>query len=126
MAIPGTVPNTAIGYLSYLKDSINRADKFWTHFAWAVSKGYATAYKNNQAILTGIKEAIEKRQKEEMENMSFFLSLLTVGVAGGVAGMIARKYLVDAAGKDLKTAQDVAKKVLELRKRKSTPRSLML
>ena len=46
--------------------------------------------------------------------MSFFLSLLTVGVAGGVAGMIARKYVVDASGRDLKTAQDVVKKVLEL------------
>jgi hypothetical protein len=44
MSIPPTVPHTAAGYVEYLADSINLADKLWSHYAWAVSKAYATAY----------------------------------------------------------------------------------
>src|SRR5215470_11912019 len=112
MSIPPTVPNTAAGYVEYLADSINLADKLWSHYAWAVSKAYATAYKLNGNVLNAVKVKQEQRKAETEAFMSFALSLLTVGVAGGVAGAIARKFAAKKFGGS-KVAEDVTKDVLK-------------
>jgi hypothetical protein len=57
----------------------------WTHYGWATSKAYADAYKNNQGVLSHVKKKQEQRKQETEAYMSFALSLLTVGVAGGAS-----------------------------------------
>jgi hypothetical protein len=113
MAIPSTVENSAAGILKFLGDTINLADKVWTPYAWQVSGAYATAYKNQQKILDDVKREKEAQRKADQATMAFFLSLLTVGVAGGIAGALARKALDD------KDYQDAAKQVLQLAQRQA-------
>jgi hypothetical protein len=112
MSIPETVPKTAAGYIEYLADSINIADKLWTHYAWATSSAYATAYKQNLEVLGKVKKKQQQRRAETEAAMAFVLSLLTVGLAGGVAGALARKFASKAYGGS-KVAEDVAKDVLK-------------
>jgi hypothetical protein len=119
MSIPATVPNSAAGYIQFLADSINLADKLWSHYAWAVSKAYATAYKNNGDVLDHVKVKQQQRKAETEALMSFALSLLTVGVAGGVAGAIARKFAAKRFDGS-KVAEDVTKDVLKWSTQKAT------
>lgn len=112
MPIPDSVPKTAAGYLKYLGDQISRADKHWTHYGWAVSHAYATAYKRQLDILKRVKDDIEARLEFDHDLVSFGLSLLTVGVAGGVAGIIARK-MFDKSTKSGEIMIDVLKQSLQ-------------
>jgi hypothetical protein len=112
MAIPSNVPNTAAGYIEYLADNITLADKLWTHFGWATSNAYASAYKQNQQTLNLVKKKQEERKAQREALYSFALSLLTVGVAGGIAGAVARKFAAKYYASS-KVAEDVAKDVLK-------------
>jgi hypothetical protein len=107
MSVPSTVPQTIPGYIEYLGDTINLADKMWTHYGLAVSAAYATAYKKQQETLSRIKKALERQKQEDYNRMSFALSVLTVGVAGGVAGAVAR-FVYES-----KDIQDAAKDVIK-------------
>jgi len=111
MAIPATVPNTAAGYIEYLSDTITLADKLWTHYGWAVSKAYATAFTKHQNILSKVKVTQQQRRAEDEALLSFALSLLTVGTAGGIAGALARTFAkkLDRS----KVVEDVAKDVMK-------------
>jgi hypothetical protein len=118
MAIPDSVQKTAEGYLKYLSHEIENADKHWSHYGWAVSHAYAAAYKQQLDVLQRVKKAIEARLEFDHEMVTFALSLLTVGVAGGVAGVIARKVIdksapggemmIDALKQTLQRAQKAA------------------
>jgi hypothetical protein len=112
MAIPDAVPKTPQGYLKYLRDQVDRADKHWSHYGWAVSHAYATAYKNQVDQLRQVKNAIEARLEFEHDFVSFGLSLLTVGVAGGVAGIVARK-MFDKGTKGGEIMIDAVKQTLQ-------------
>ena len=108
----GSKVPTAKEYIEKLAASVNLADKLWTHYGWVTSQAYATAYKTNQNVLTGVKVAQEAHRKADEAAMSFLLSVLTVGVAGGVAGAVARsaaKAFYDGS----KVAEDVKKDVLK-------------
>lgn len=107
MPVPSTVPQTIPGYIEYLGDTINLADKMWTHYGFAVSAAYAEAYKKQQETLSRIKKALERQKQEDYNRMAFALSVLTVGVAGGVAGGVAR-FVYDS-----KDFQDAAKDVIK-------------
>ena len=111
MPIPNSVPKTAAGYIEYLGDSITLADKLWTHYGWATSKAYATAYKNNEQVLSQVKRKQQQRRAEDEAILAFVLSLLTVGTAGGIAGALARKFAKVVDGS--KVAEDVSKDVLK-------------
>src|SRR5689334_18388068 len=106
MAIPSTVPQTTAGYIDYLASRINLADKMWTHYGWVMSGAYADAYQQNKAVLGKVKGALERQSKEERASMSFALSVLTVGVAGGVGGALGRWLYED------RNFQDAAKDVV--------------
>jgi hypothetical protein len=93
MAIPkGQIPanvlgiNTADAYLKFLADEIRRANDHWDHFGKAASAAYAKAYDSNGKVLQGVRSIKVARKAADDAMMSFVLSLLTVGVAGGVAG----------------------------------------
>jgi hypothetical protein len=112
MAIPDSVPKTAEGHLKYLKDQVDRANKHWTHYGWATSNAYATAYNNQLTQLRQVKDAIEARLEFEHDFVSFTLSLLTVGVAGGAAGLVARS-MFDKSTKTGEAMIDAMKQVLQ-------------
>jgi hypothetical protein len=111
MTIPANVPNTAAGYLEYLGDTITMIDRLWTHYGWAVSKAYADAYSKNQIALNKVKIKQEQQRARDEAFMTFALSLLTVGIAGGVAGALARKFAKQFDG--LKVVEDVTKDVMK-------------
>ena len=114
MPIPATVPQTVAGHLEFLGDQINLADKMWTHYAWAVSKAYATAYKKHMATLGHVKKALERQKQEDYNRMSFALSVLTVGVAGGVGGAVAR-FMYEKERNLQDAAKDVIKSAMQMR-----------
>jgi hypothetical protein len=89
MAIPDTLKTTA-EYIDYLASKINLADKMWTHYGWVMSGAYADAYQLNKATLGKVKGALDRQSKDERAAMAFALSVLTVGVAGGVGGAVGR------------------------------------
>jgi hypothetical protein len=107
MTIPKTVPQTEAGYTDYLHDTVNLADKMWSHYGWVFSSAYSTAYKRHQTTLGKVKNAIEKQKRDDFGRMSFALSLLTVGVGGATAGAIAR-FMYES-----KNIQDGVKKVVD-------------
>jgi hypothetical protein len=111
MAIPSTVPQTTAGYIDYLASRINLADKMWTHYGWVMSGAYADAYQQNKAVLGKVKGALERQSKEERASMSFALSVLTVGVAGGVGGALGRWLYEDRNFQD--AAKDVVKTLVQ-------------
>lgn len=113
MTIPSTVRPTAVGYIGYLKSQIDTAREHWTHYGWAVSAAYATAYQQQVNKLQEVKKVQDARRLATHNFVNFCFSLLTVGVAGGVAGALARKMFIDAAGKKNETAIDVMKQVLQ-------------
>jgi hypothetical protein len=113
MAIPDSVPKTPEGYIKYLESQITRAAEHWMHYGWAVSGAYADAYELQLRTLGKVKRAQEARKTAEHAFVNFCFSLLTVGVAGGVAGALARKMFTDAAGKKNDTAIDAMKQVLQ-------------
>lgn len=113
MSIPNTVPPTAEGYIKYLESQINLAREHWTHYGWAVSAAYAAAYDQQVGDLTLVKKAQDARKLAEHQFVNFCFSLLTVGVAGGVAGAVARKMFTDMAGKKNEVAIDAMKQVLQ-------------
>jgi hypothetical protein len=113
MTIPSTVEQTANGYIKYLESQINKAREHWTHYGWAVSAAYASAYQLQLNKLQQVKKMQEARRLAEHAFVNFCFSLLTVGVAGGVAGALARKMFTDAAGKKNEVAIDAMKQVLQ-------------
>lgn len=112
MTIPNSVPKTAAGYIEYLADNITLADKLWTHYGWATSNAYASAYRQNQLVLNAVKVKQQQRRAQDEAILSFALSLLTVGVAGGIAGAVARKFAAKRYDGS-KVAEDVTKDVLK-------------
>ena len=111
MAIPkGQIPanvlgkNTVDGYLKFLADEIRRANDHWDHFGKAVSAAYAKAYDSNGKALQRVRDIEVARKAADDAMMSFALSLLTVGVAGGVAGgliTIASSRAAETAARDV-------------------------
>ena len=112
MSIPASVPQTAEGYLKYLKDRVDNANKHWSHYAWAVSHAYAKAYNDQLTLLSQVKNAIQARLEFEHDFVTFSLSLLTVGIAGGVAGVVARS-MFDKSTKTGEMMIDAMKQVLQ-------------
>jgi len=111
MAIPkGQIPanvlrmNSVDGYLKFLADEIRRANDHWDHFGKAASAAYAQAYDSNGKALQRVRDIQVARKAADDAMMSFVLSLLTVGVAGGVAGgliNIATSRAAETAARDM-------------------------
>jgi hypothetical protein len=119
--IPGTVPPTVAGTLEYLTDKIHQADKHWSYWANMMSGAYATAYRMQGEVLRQVKNKQTERLKAEYEMMTFALSLFTVGIAGGVAGAVSRKFLDKGSfiaekwndGNKMETGIDAMKQVIQ-------------
>jgi hypothetical protein len=117
MAIPkGQIPanvlkqNTVGGYLKFLSDEIRRVDDHWDHFGKAAAAAYADAYDHNGAVLKAVEDIQLARKAADEASMSFVLSLLTVGVAGAVAGGLVSASAKGAARVATQTAaRDVVK-----------------
>lgn len=77
---------TTEGYLSYLGQKIDQCKTHWEHYGQAASKAYAAAWHSQDDVLTKVKKRIEDRMEAERAMLSFALSLVTVGVAGPLAG----------------------------------------
>jgi hypothetical protein len=92
MTIPAylkTVPEI----LGYLQDGVSLADQAWISYANTISHAYATAYHNQQELLTTIKGSLEAKRQSEHESLALCLSVLCVGVVGPLAGVIVKKVL---------------------------------
>ncbi len=76
-------------------------------------EGLCHSLQLNGEVLNGVKVKQQQRKAETEAFMSFALSLLTVGVAGGVAGALARKFAKKPDGAISKVAEDVTKDVLK-------------
>jgi len=74
-------------YLSYLGQKIDQCKTHWEHYGQAASKAYATAWHSQDEVLKKVQKRIEERMEAERAMMSFALSLVTVGVAGPLAGV---------------------------------------
>jgi hypothetical protein len=111
--IPDTVPPTAEGYLKYLDSQITRAREHWTHYGWALAAAYTAGYEQQLRTLKKVRREQDARRSAEHAFVNFCFSLLTVGVAGGVAGALARKVFTNAAGKKNEVAIDAMKQVLQ-------------
>ncbi len=104
--IPAAVPKTVDGYIGYLAQQIRRANDHWDHFGKAASAAYATAYSRNEHVLSRVRDIQVARKAADQAAMSFALSLLTVGVAGGAASVITKEI-------SNKMMQDAAKDILK-------------
>jgi hypothetical protein len=117
MAIPkGQIPanvvgiNTVDAYLKFLADEIRRANDHWDHFGKAASAAYAKAYDSNGGVLKRVRSLQVARQAADDAMMSFALSLLTVGVAGAVAGGL---IAIEGSRATETAARDVVKFVIK-------------
>jgi DNA-binding protein YbaB len=93
-----------------LGQKIDQCKTHWEHYGQAASKAYAAAWHSQDKVLTQVKKRIEERMEAERAVMSFALSLVTVGVAGPLAGA-AVKTLIAKAGIDM--TQDEIKEAVK-------------
>lgn len=103
VAVPVTVDKTAAGYLKYLTSAIDVAAADWQNYAEAAELSYSRAYASNTKLLESIQNDLIKIDERDNLFMTLALSFLTVGVAGGVAGALAKHYtgkMVDGKVRD--------------------------
>jgi len=105
--------NSAREYLEDLQDYIHEAVAAWKLYADRASQAYARAYQAQGNLLRAVKKELDEARKKEEETAIFMLSLVTVGVAGPVAGYLAGKVATqlekEAADKFVEWAEDKAK-----------------
>jgi len=105
--------NSAREYMEDLQGYVHEAVAAWKVYADRASQAYAKAYEAQGNLLKNVKKELEEARKKEQEAMTFMLSLVTVGVAGPVAGYLAGKVATqlekEAAEKFVDWAKDKAK-----------------
>ena len=105
----------AQGYYNYLKQKIDQATSHWKTFGDATSEQYARAYREQETALKTLKEKYEVRSKQQEALCTFALNLLTVGIAGPLAGQAA-KFAVKGVSSD----REFIEKAVDLAKEKVT------
>ncbi len=93
--------------LEELNKTVDMADKSWMAYGWAQNAAYSAAYENQKRALGNVKTLEDARRKAEDAMISFALSILTVGVAGCLAGYLAKK-IDDKAEDFIKGAKSAA------------------
>ena len=81
---PGT-PQTGALRVHELLEVFDQAQKAWSNLMHEVAAGYASAWSDQNTVLDGVKNDLQKDQDRAM----FVLSILTAGFAGGLLGGIA-------------------------------------
>jgi hypothetical protein len=98
--------DTADMQLQDLRNKFHTAVAAWKVFADTAGKAYAHAYKQQGTILRHIHDQLVADRDAEAKILTFALSLVTVGIAGAVAGSLAGKMVT---GMEKEAADDFIK-----------------
>jgi hypothetical protein len=107
MPLPSNVEWTPQAIESYLTREYSKATDAWNLMAVKFAKAYKAASDKQKTVLKAVKaRKLEEAQSEQFA-YNFIFSILTVGIAGGAGGALARSIFADTQ----KNAIDAAKQV---------------
>ena len=96
--------DTSESHFSELSQAVNTYKTKWEIFGNLAAANYAAAYQQQKSVLKKVRAALEAQKKDEEAMMTFALSLLTVGVAGALAGACVNRLVVEEGAGVIKKA----------------------
>ena len=106
--------NSVDGYLINALTVIMESNQNWEGYVDAASIAYSQAYNGQAKVLGGIAKAIEDQKKRDEMIATFVLSVVTVGVGGGLASAAIKRWGTPALEKMFENTVDkIAEKAQE-------------